>query len=393
MISLLKNKVEILCLLIGLVIASIVFHYSIGMSINKELEQDDIIKNSYEYGANITITPLLNLENNKGKIIDDIVEFENNIKTIDDCYIYFPDIIAYIDDNYTQSMTDIYVCGNMPKYKIVSGRYPDEEMLKSGNRYVVLGVYKKSLTYNRDGRDYITIEGEEYEVCGYVSADNSRILDNKVILFAGNMGENMLDCMYYQYISGSVFLSYSSDTYFNIYNDIKSHIKQTSLSYDEQAFTITALNERMQLRLSDGSYSGSFSAAVGTGEYNLFAKFIYIFCIFLVIFVLEFWMLKRKNEFVIRKICGYSNTKIFIMIVKEIFIVMFISLVISEAIMYMFDFLENGISVFYSKQVYYRFVSAVVYVGISMVLTCIYPFIELCIKKPINLLKCKKDFY
>lgn len=393
MISLLKNKVEIACLFIGLVIASIVFHYSMGVSINKELEQEDIIKNSYEYGANITINPVLNLENNKEKLIDDITEFEENIKSIGDCYIYFPNIIAYIDDNYTQSMTDIYVCGNMPKYKIVSGRYPDEEMLKSGNRYVVLGVYKKSLTYNRDGKDYITVEGEEYEVCGYVSADNSRILDNKVILFAGNMGENMLDCMYYQYISGSVFLSYNSDVYFNIYNDIKSHIKQTSVSYDEQSFTITALNERMQLRLSDGPYIGTFSTAVGTGEYDSFAKFVYVFCIFLVIFVLEFWILKRKNEFVIRKICGYSNTRIFIIIVKEIFIVMLISLVISEVIMYMFDFFENGISVFYSKQVYYRFVSAVIYVSASMVLTCIYPFIELCIKKPVNLLKYKNDVY
>lgn len=388
---LLKNKIQILCLIIGLVISSIVFHYSIGIRISEEFEQEDIAENSYEYGASLSVFPALNIENNKEKIISDIVEFKNSVECIGDSYIYFPDIIAYIDDNYAQSLTDIYVCGNMPKYRLVSGGYPTEEMLESKNRYVVLGIYKKSLTHSRGGKDYITIEGEEYEVCGYVSAKNSRVLDNKVILFADNIGQNMLDCMYYQYISGSVFLSYNSDTYGNIYNEVEKQIKKTAQSYEEKYAMNEFFCERMNMRLSHGACTGSFSTAVVSYEYNLLAKLIYVFCIFVVIFVFEFWILVRKNEFAIRKINGYTNMKIFMLIVKEVFLCLITALALSEIIMCLIDYFGNGISVFYSKQMYLRFVSASLYVGLSMVFTCIYPFFELCIKKPIDILKCKDD--
>ncbi len=393
--QLLKNRLQAVCLIIGFVVSSIAFHYSTGMNVSEELESEDITNNTYKYGANIVVTPAYHSEYSKEDRIGDLLEVIGSVQAVAGCYVCLPSLPAYIDDNFAQSIVDIYISGDMPKYPIVSGSYPTEQMLASGHRYVVLGIDKKALTFNRNGKDYIKIEGESYEVCGYISADNSRILDNKVLLFAGCLGDKMLDCLYYQYISGLVFLSYHSDDIQDVYS-IAEQLVYTLAVPDEENMSESVVlhfeNDRVQFELSNGPYEGLFSTAVKAPEYKQLTNLIYLFCIMLTIFVFEFWIIKRKKEFAIRKVCGYTNGKLFMMLVKETFIALITALFISELLMFFIDYAGVGIPMFHSRQVYYRFVMGSFYVFITMLLTSVYPFIQLCVKNPVKLMEYADKF-
>lgn len=393
--QLLKNRLQAVCLIIGFVIASIAFHYSTGMEVSETIEKEDITNNTYEYGANLMIAPASHLVFSKEDIMEDFLSVIGRVQAVDGCFIYLPGLVAYIDDNFTQSIVDIYVSGDMPKYPIVRGGYPTAQMLASGNRYVVLGVNHKKLTYKQNGKDYIKIEGEPYEVCGYISTNNSRILDNEILLFTGCLGDKLLDCLYYQYISGMVFLSYNSDDIGEVEVIAEQFVRTLAASDEENVsgdVTMHFENDRVQFELSYGAYDRLFSTAVKAPEYRQFTNLIYIFCIMLTIFMFELWILKRKKEFAIRKICGYTNGKLFLMLVQETLIALLAALFISELLMFAIDYISAGIAMFHSKQVYYRFVMGAFYVFFTMLLTCIYPFFQLCVRNPVKLMERADDF-
>ena len=94
-------------------------------------------------------------------------------------------------------------------YQLVSGRLPGSEADDYGKRLIALGRNKYKNAYEVDGKKYVTIENEEYEVCGIIGCKNSDYYDYKMVFNINCLGENTLK------ENGSIWIS---GTYHNIFS-------------------------------------------------------------------------------------------------------------------------------------------------------------------------------
>ena len=77
-------------------------------------------------------------------------------------------------------------------YKMVSGRLPGSEPWDSGKRLIAVGRYKYKDAYEMDGKKYVTLENEEYEICGVIGSSTSDYYDYKMVLNIDCLGTNVL---------------------------------------------------------------------------------------------------------------------------------------------------------------------------------------------------------
>lgn len=75
-------------------------------------------------------------------------------------------------------------------YQMISGRLPGSEKSDNGKRLIAVGKYKYKDAYEKNGKKYVTIENEEYEVCGVIGSDKSDYYDYKMVLNIKCLGEN-----------------------------------------------------------------------------------------------------------------------------------------------------------------------------------------------------------
>lgn len=371
--ELLKYKMEFFFLLLGFFIASVAFNYSMNVYIEQENEENDIIENEYKYGASLCVTPQGGSTFSKDAFLEDICNFIAQIEAPEGCCISIVDIAPYVDETFANCLASIHLSGDMPKYELVKGCYPSESMYANGEKYVVLGIKKKSDTYSKNGKDYIKIQGEEYCVSGYISTKTSKILDNDIILFQENLGEKITESLYYYYISGTLIINFQSDTK----SDIYEWLNETITMFDDEKYSIN---------ISPNAYQRVYSTSVGNPEYKQYADVIFVFCIILCVFVIEYCIVRRNEELVIRKIYGYTNFSLVKMFAEGILGTIIIAIFLSEVFLTVMNYIDVGLFVFNLQEVYYRFVISVVYGLLTFIITSTYTFIELCIKRPIKLI-------
>lgn len=102
----------------------------------------------------------------------------------DDYALYFN--IAESIEREADYVRAVYTAGNVAKPNILEGRFFTEEELNSSFPVAVLGTLCKRNVTERDGKEYYTYAGKEYEVIGYMGLeDQITDVDNMVWL---NMG-------------------------------------------------------------------------------------------------------------------------------------------------------------------------------------------------------------
>ena len=92
-------------------------------------------------------------------------------------------------------------------YKMVSGRLPGSEPGDSGKRLIAVGRYKYKDAYEMDGKKYVTLENEEYEICGVIGSSTSDYYDYKMVLNIDCLGTNVLKeiCRKDSYMSPTIY--------------------------------------------------------------------------------------------------------------------------------------------------------------------------------------------
>ena len=75
-------------------------------------------------------------------------------------------------------------------YPMIRGHIPDKET-DNGRNCVALGRDKYRYVYNRDGKDYITLGQEEYEVVGVIGSPVSDYWDYKIVLNIDCMSDSL----------------------------------------------------------------------------------------------------------------------------------------------------------------------------------------------------------
>lgn len=376
-----RYKIHSIVLIFGFCIASVMFSYSAGIMVNKDAEQKDIEACEYQYTACFCASPTANASLERDVLTKDMLALLDGIKGTGDVAVY----TSFININlgvYGLGTANIYFDGKMPKYRLIKGNFPTEEQLQSDGRYVVLGINKKDMTYRRNGRDYILIQEDEYEVTGYISAKNSRILDNKILLFYSCMGDRIKNNLLDYYRMGALNIIYESDTNSGVYTYMWDYLHNLD-AYEKEYAADESVYNIMVSDLGEQWYS----TAAPLPMYGTWAKLIYVFCIVLLFYVMELWMQQRKEEFAIRKAFGYSDIKIMGLVMVQMAKLLLIAVILSELIISLLTFADVGIYVLDTKDIFDRVVRELIFVISTFILVSIIPFIRIYTEKPTDLLQ------
>lgn len=202
----------------------------------------------------------------------------------------------YVDARYGESWCNVvFSQGEGMKLPLCEGRYPTEEELQRREPVAVLGKSMKSDTYQKNGADYILIDGEEYRVTGYCSGIRTTIANHNTILFYPCLGERVKEDLLSAGETYSIVMTLNSDgTSVNpLYERVKNGL-------EEQGYRTGGLSE----------YPSFFFASQYREEHQWFAYLIYGFCLFVIIVILQYWLYQRNFEFAIRRICGYTRLRL-----------------------------------------------------------------------------------
>lgn len=230
----------------------------------------------------------------------------------------------------------------------------------TGKYQVIIGKGLKDYCYSKSGEEtaYIRLNGNEFEVIGVLGSKTSSILDGKII-FPYN--ESFLkDCIKNQ---DYIFVSYGSD-YKNIDTYFMEFLNTWGSAYE------------IYYEKDEGQYIEVGADNADKQFYWLISAFAIINCIV----ISEFWIIRRKQEIVIRKIWGYSNFKIFQMLFSEMLLVSLIAVVgvwIGRVIATVLFLHDTEIAITISKLIY-----SIIFVIITALLVVLLPIYKVSRYKP-----------
>lgn len=208
--GLVKYKSTTLWMVLVFAIAFIVFNYNMQAKITVTFEARDTKENSYKYSCAQSVYvehESYDPENDyKSNLVSAIEMLDDETVTVS-----VIDLTLFENNHGFGFLTDMYIGGGMPKYNLINGNYPTKEQLSSGNLYAVLGKNKMEYAYSRENKQFIMLDGLEYEVTGCMSTGRSKYLDNEMLIFNGNYGDSFWDNMNDLIIMGMVNIVYESD--------------------------------------------------------------------------------------------------------------------------------------------------------------------------------------
>lgn len=205
-----------------------------------------------------------------------------------DICTYFTGVALHYDKEHCEVLTRIYL--NPPDqcpFRLISGEMPDAD---SKENVAVLGRQQKSLTYSREGRDYIFICGEEYHVTGYVSEKNSEVVDSLIMLFWNQCGGNVKESV--DFFAGTpmqvcvVVEGDNVEGWYYRHSDILGRYAEN-------------------IRLSD-NYDDGYNVYVND-YYLQLSYLLYAFSLIVLVIMIKYWISMHMEEFIVRRIVGYER--------------------------------------------------------------------------------------
>ncbi len=186
------------------------------------------------------------------------------------------------------------------KYPVIKGRYPDGEVLQSGEKAVLLGRGLKGCVYEKEEKEYIEIFSEEYRVLGYISDVDTVIYDYQAVLFYNNLGENLKEELKSYFINGIEILA-ASDT----------------VSVDEME--LFEKLEKAGFLCSSTSIESMTATGIGINSFRMdYLVLVYLFGMLNCIAAEKFSLAERMGEIVIRKIHGFSGRRLVFLLYREL---------------------------------------------------------------------------
>ena len=353
-----RYKLSAVCMLIGFCTAYLCFWG--GNKVSYILNQEEIDRqvSAFRYRQGVVLT-----------IIEDedvILDFIN-----EKCNATIINLTTWYDSEKVERLMDVVIHqAEESKYHIVSGRFPNTEELKSGERVVVLGRRHKANTYKRGNEEYTIIDGEEYKVTGYIKAEKSVIYDYKVLLFYPCIGENIRN--YIMNIAKTMGIG--------IYLESEHHnVSQTFMEINR------SLARRCYIMKEDGIEP--FEATeISTINYGRNLYLVYVYCIITVVIIMQLWLLERKKEISIRRAYGYTRIDIIKVLIIDLFRLIFISTVICIVIQIIIESIVRDGN-WELQHIILQMGVALLYILITGMVVSVYPVYMIMKRQVISLIK------
>ncbi len=378
--ALLRYKYISVWMIVVFATSFVVFNYNMQAKLTEKFESEDRADNAYKYESTVLIFPTMTSYyeniNYAGYFIDAVSQIDK-----DDINISIIDATFRLDDCGLYSLSDLYIDGMQYKYPLVKGSYPTKEQLESGEGFVVLGRNKRKYVFVENDKEFLRINGEKYQVTGYISTSRSHYLNNEIIIYNDNH-DSMIWQSVNDYIKmGIVQVVFMSDTnagLCNVVEDFEERIKL--LSNDTLEILIISTDENLKITTS----------FVPELKYRKWAWIAYVFCIVTNILICQYWIVCRKKEFAIKKAYGFSIFGIIKDFIQETLLLMSIGLVAGISFVLVNDILAIGLIAFDVEVFTYFSLIIIGYIFISTLLISIYPAIWLFRINPLELLNNKK---
>lgn len=264
-------------------------------------------------------------------------------------------IMVHLDDRevntFSQASGEWFTRDDEWHYPLSEGRYYTAKEIEEGKKVVLIGKNYKENVYNEDGKDYIDIEKEKYEVIGIVGIKGELSLWDSRIFMPCTAIPKTTDFGN----SGTNYISFIM------------HNKDDDFSKDEEVILKNAIKI---LGESSFDYIGEIESEDLAGgliniEDVIFSVAIlgYIVSLVYSINIVVFWIENRRKEIGVRKAVGYTNKDIAKLLIAEMIGLCLASCVVALIIQFILWILCGSL-LGYNLKIY---VSNIV-IGLAMVL-------------------------
>lgn len=207
--------------------------------------------------------------------------------------IVIKDYLLFRDMDSAMGLADIIMEQNEEfPYPVCEGELPKSEE-EFDEPVIILGRGLKAETEYRDGNYYYYIEGQEYRVCAFLGSDKSDILDGVLMVYYDWLPEKTKAAIN---VENEYWMEIGSNKV-NV-NSLCGRLKENAKAISDE-ITIAIINDKPEVM-----------GMAGVDERNQYL-IIFIFCLFNVLIVSEYWIKSRLREIAIRKMFGYSEEKIY----------------------------------------------------------------------------------
>ncbi len=264
-------------------------------------------------------------------------------------------IMVHLDDREVNTFSQVsgewFTRDDEWHYPLSEGRYYTAKEIEEGKKVVLIGKNYKENVYNEDGKDYIDIEKEKYEVIGIVGIKGELSLWDSRIFMPCTAIPKTTDFGN----SGTHYISFIM------------HNKDDGFSKDEEVILKNAIKI---LGESSFDYIGEIESEDLAGgliniEDVIFSVAIlgYIVSLVYSINIVVFWIENRRKEIGVRKAVGYTNKDIAKLLIAEMIGLCLASCVVALIIQFILWILCGSL-LGYNLKIY---VSNIV-IGLAMVL-------------------------
>lgn len=321
---------------------------------------DRLIGNANEAGNNKYNTYYLSFTHSE-RIIEDAGELIYTYVEDSAEKIYFNDIYDIMTENgldfcisnfvsigesqeTQRNATYIYTFdGNYP-FVLQEGKLNNEQDALS----VVIGESIKEYTEKIDGKDYLYINGNYYRVAGVSVNNETGGYDSSIYMLGGRESDS----------------ENYSEAEVEFQSDIGAGSTAEMLIYSEDASIVDSINKAKEK--CEKNYPVDISVSTEETEYTeknitnriyenlnkIFLPILFLFCINGCYSISYLWIKARKYDIAVKYTFGYSKGQVYSWIIREMSVLIGISVTITMILKIIYDLLCNGNMMFMDKMIY-----------------------------------------
>ena len=246
-------------------------------------------------------------------------------------------------------------------YKMVSGRLPGSEPGDSGKRLIAVGRYKYKDAYEMDGKKYVTLENEEYEICGVIGSSTSDYYDYKMVLNIDCLGTNVMNeiCRKDSY---TIELSSNTRSLDNSYSAVFGNIRSVDAKSQINAKKLNSKGESDVVKALQG-------------ENMKINVMVYVFCIFNCLLMSQFWLIQRSREIAVKKIYGMSDSRIIGAMACNILALSVTALIIFAVSAVIINVVTSGVGIITVNLT--TLLTTIAAIAVTIILSMAYPVIKI----------------